>query len=160
MPDWPGGIDSICGMVTGAPFNMARDGGQILGEAAGRLLAELSPDLLRSQLMAAYADGVEAVSGVPPARTIGAREFKDNCLQILREVNETGEVVVVTRHKVPIAQISAPRTRPGSLFGRCVGELRILDDITEPVFRPEEFDMEARPERVLDPEGYDRSNSG
>ena len=121
----------------------------------GPWVPKQSPDLLQAQLVAAYADSVEAVSGVPPARTIGAREFKDNCLQVLREVNETGEVVVVTRHKVPIAQISAPRAGPGSLFGRCAGELRIFEDITEPVFDPEEFDMEARPERVIDPEGYD-----
>ena len=140
---------------------MARDDVQILGEAADRLLAELGPGVLQPQLIATYADDVEAASGVRPARTIGAREFKDNCLQILREVNETGEAVVVTRHKVPIAQINAPPTgAPGSLFARCAGELRILGDITEPVFRSEEFDMEARPERVLDPEGYDRSNSG
>ena len=110
--------------------------------------------------MVAYAGEMEAASGTPPVRTVGAREFKDNCLQILREVNETGEAVVVTRHKVPIARVSAPqRERPGSLFGRCAGELRILGDITEPVFGPGEFDMEARPERVLDPEGYDRSRS-
>lgn len=34
-----GDIDSICGIVTGAPFDMARDGEQIIGEAADRLLA-------------------------------------------------------------------------------------------------------------------------
>ncbi len=116
---------------------------------------------MRPQHVAAYAGGVEAAPRTPPVRTVGAREFKDNCLQILREVKETGETVVVTRHKVPIAQISAPRIKAsGSLFGRCAGELRILGDITEAAFDPEEFDMEARPERVLDPEGYDRSNSG
>ena len=78
MPTRQGDIDSIRGMVTGAPCDMDRDGERIIGEAAG-----------------------------------------------------------------------------ASLFGRCVGELRILSDVTEPVFDPEEFDMEARPERVLDPKGYD-----
>ena len=147
-------------MVTGTPFDMALDGERILGEAIDRLHAELKSAKLRPQFMAAYADSVEAASRTPPVRTVGAREFKDNCLQILREVNETGETVVVTRHKVPIAQISAPRiTAPASLFGRCFGELRILGDITEPVFDPEEFDMEARPERVLNPEGYGRNSS-
>lgn len=96
----------------------------------------------------------------PVARTIGAREFKDNCLQVLREVNETGEAVVVTRHKVPVARISPPESeRPLSLFGRCAGELRILGDITAPAFDTEEFDMEARPERLLDPQNYDRSSA-
>lgn len=34
-----GDIDSICGIVTGRPFDMARDGEQIIGEATDRLLA-------------------------------------------------------------------------------------------------------------------------
>ncbi len=61
----------------------------------------------------------------------------------------------MTRHKVPIARISPPELeRSVPFFGRCAGELKILGDITGPVFDPEEFDLEARPERVLDPEGY------
>ena len=32
-----GDVDSICGMVTGMPFDMARDGERILGEAADAL---------------------------------------------------------------------------------------------------------------------------
>ena len=102
---------------------------------------------------------MDAGSASPPTRTIGAREFKDNCLLILREVNESGEAVVVTRHKVPIARISAPEPeRRVVIFGRCAGELRILGDIVTPAFDPDEFDMEARPDRVLDPEGYDRDH--
>ena len=34
-----GDVDSICGMVTGAPFDMACDGERILGEAADTLIA-------------------------------------------------------------------------------------------------------------------------
>ena len=102
---------------------------------------------------------MDARSAPPPARTIGAREFKDSCLQILREVNESGEAVVVTRHKVPIARITAPEPeRPVGIFGRCAGELRILGDIMAPAFDPDEFDMESRPERVLDPGGYDQDH--
>ena len=82
MPAPQGDLDSIRGIVSGAPFDMARDGKQILGEAAD-----------------------------------------------------------------------------ASLFGRCAGELRILSDITKPVFSPEEFDMEARPERVFDPQGYDERST-
>ncbi|MCY3786850.1 MAG: hypothetical protein OXG47_09025 [bacterium] len=95
-----------------------------------------------------------------PARTIGAKEFRDNCLRILRDVNESGEAVVVTRHRVPIARISAPEPeRAVAIFGRCAGELRVLGGIEAPAFDPDEFDMEARPDRVLDPEGYDQHHS-
>ena len=110
--------------------------------------------------MVAYAGGMGSASEPARVRTVGAREFKDHCLQILREVNETGESVVVMRHKVPIAQVSAPPLMtPESLFGRCAAELKIHGDITGSAFNPEEFDMEDRPERVLDPEGYDLDSS-
>ena len=102
---------------------------------------------------------MDAGSAPTPARTIGAREFKDNCLQILREVSESGEAVVVTRHKVPIARITAPDPEPPvAIFGRCAGEMRILGDIVGPAFDPGDFDMDARLDRVLDPEGYDREH--
>ena len=35
-----GGIDSICGMVDGAAFDMARDGERIVAEATDALLAD------------------------------------------------------------------------------------------------------------------------
>lgn len=35
-----GDIDAICGMVSGAPFDMAHDGKQIIVEAANRQLAD------------------------------------------------------------------------------------------------------------------------
>ena len=113
-----------------------------------------------------YSKSMSAAGPVPSHRTVGAREFKEDCLRVLSEVNETGATVVVTRDEVPIACISAPvQERPISLFGRCAGELEILGDIMAPVFGTEEFgteefdieefgteefDIEARPEPVLD----------
>ena len=38
-PASQGDIDLICGMVTGPPFDMARDGKRIIGEAAESLFA-------------------------------------------------------------------------------------------------------------------------
>ena len=38
LPAPQGDIDSICGMVTGTPFDMATDGERIIGEAAESLL--------------------------------------------------------------------------------------------------------------------------
>ena len=35
-----GDIDSICGIVAGTPFDMARDGKRVLAEAADGLLAD------------------------------------------------------------------------------------------------------------------------
>ena len=110
-------------------------------------LASAPPSASLGTVMATY-HGYMSEESVPPAartigvRTIGAREFRDNCLQVLRDVNETREEVVVTRHKVPIARISPPELEPSvPIFGRCARELKILGEITEPVFDPGEFDM-------------------
>lgn len=40
LPAPQGDIDSICGMVTGTPFDMASDAQRIIGEAADSLLAD------------------------------------------------------------------------------------------------------------------------
>ena len=40
LPAPQGDIDSICGMVTGTPFDMASDGERIIGEAAESLLVD------------------------------------------------------------------------------------------------------------------------
>ncbi len=40
LPAPQGDIDSICGMVTGTPFDMASDGQRIIGEAADSLLTD------------------------------------------------------------------------------------------------------------------------
>ena len=39
-PALQGNIESVCGMVTGTPFDMARDGDQIIAEATDRLLTK------------------------------------------------------------------------------------------------------------------------
>lgn len=60
--DPQGDVDSICGMVTGTPFDMARDGERIVGEAveeqrAGRVQT--------SRVRAAPNDSADAPDGRP-----------------------------------------------------------------------------------------------
>lgn len=52
-------------------------------------------------------------------RTIPAGQFKAQCLAILDEVAETGELVVVTKRGKPVAQIT-PLEPPPSLEGSVV----------------------------------------
>lgn len=40
LPEPQGDIDSVCGMVTGAPFDMTLDGERIVGEATDSLLTK------------------------------------------------------------------------------------------------------------------------
>ena len=66
------------------------------------------------------------------ARTVKASEFKAKCLQLMDEVNETGEVLTITKNGKPVAQLfPAPEHRP-SILGLHKGRGRILGDIDGP----------------------------
>ena len=66
---------------------------------------------------------------LPAARTVPAGEFKTNCLRLMDEVLETGEELVVTKHRRPVVRVSPFRPERSKLVGSCVGQLRILGDI-------------------------------
>ncbi len=83
-----------------------------------------------------------------------AGEFKTNCLRLMDEVQETGSEIVVTKYRRPVVRVSPFRQDQPKLVGSCKGQLRILTDIdAEPAIPLEDWDVIARPERVLDPEG-------
>ena len=83
-----------------------------------------------------------------------AGEFKTNCLRLMDEVQETGAEIVVTKHRRPVVRVSPFRQDPPKLVGSCKGQLRILADIdAEPAIPLEDWDMIARPGRVLDSDG-------
>ena len=89
-------------------------------------------------------------------RTVPAGEFKTHCLRLMDEVSETGEEIVVTKHSKPVVRITPYREeeRP-KLFGSCKGELKIFVDLdTVEAIPLEDWDMIARPERILHPERY------
>lgn len=44
-----------------------------------------------------------------------------------------GELVVITKNGVPVAQLVPVSTRPKTLFGLDAGGIRVLGDIVEPV---------------------------
>ncbi len=93
---------------------------------------------------------IQATSG---ERTVPAGEFKTNCLRLMDEVHETGAEIVVTKHRRPVVRVSPFRQDQPKLVGSCKGQLRILTDIdAEPAVPLEDWDVIARPERVLDPE--------
>ncbi|MDR3692352.1 MAG: type II toxin-antitoxin system prevent-host-death family antitoxin [Fimbriimonas sp.] len=67
--------------------------------------------------------------------TITATEFKAKCLQILDQVNRTGEVVTITKRGQVVAELRAPYeakpVRKGP--GMAKGEMVIVGDIMEPI---------------------------
>ncbi|MEZ5598963.1 MAG: type II toxin-antitoxin system Phd/YefM family antitoxin [Pseudomonadales bacterium] len=62
-----------------------------------------------------------------------ASEFKAKCLQLMDQVASGGELVVITKNGVPVAQLVPVSTRPKTLFGLDAGGIRVLGDIVEPV---------------------------
>jgi len=84
-------------------------------------------------------------------RTIPAGAFRDQCLRLMDEINETGESMVVTKHGKPVVVVS-PVPRPVTGFvGLMAGTTRIFDDLEGPAIPPGEWNMVSAPDRLMDP---------
>lgn len=66
---------------------------------------------------------------------ITATEFKAKCLQLLDQVNETGEVVTITKRGHVVAELRAPYgdKQKYSGPGMAKGRMEIVSDILEPL---------------------------
>ncbi len=65
---------------------------------------------------------------------ISATEFKAKCLQLLDQVNETGEIIQVTKRGKIVAELTRPQPntlRPPAGFAR--ETLKTYGDIMEPL---------------------------
>lgn len=69
-------------------------------------------------------------------RTVKASEFKARCLQLMDEVNASGEPLLVTKRGRPVAEIRPPAGRQRSLYGLHAGQIEILGDIISPLEEP------------------------
>lgn len=67
------------------------------------------------------------------ARAVSASEFKARCLQLMDEVNDSGEEIVITKRGRPVSRLVPYRERPTTLFGLFAGQMKILGDIIEPI---------------------------
>jgi len=59
---------------------------------------------------------ISPIAAEPNGGTIGAGRFKVQCVDLLAEVAATGETIVVTRRRKPVAKIE-PVEEPPSLRG-------------------------------------------
>ena len=66
-------------------------------------------------------------------RTMKASEFKAKCLKLMDEVAETGEEIVITKNRRPVAKLTPLKRRPKTLFGMGCGRMEILGDLDEPL---------------------------
>ena len=90
-------------------------------------------------------------------RTIPAGEFKDRCLALMDEVNETGTEIVITKHGRPVSRLVPARRRAPQMWGRYRDRVRITGDIVAPAVAAEEWDAVAEPAATLAPESPPRS---
>ena len=67
----------------------------------------------------------KAVAG----ETVGAAEFKAQCLKLLDRVREHGVEYVVTKHGRPVARVVPVGAPPTSLRAAFAGRIRITGDI-------------------------------
>ncbi len=74
---------------------------------------------------------------------VTATDFKAKCLALLDEVAKTGELIVITKHGRPVAQVSPASPSPHrypqeSLFGT----VETVGDIVEPAIPAEAWEAE------------------
>lgn len=75
-------------------------------------------------------------------KTVTASEFKATCLELLRNVEETGEPILVTKHGRAVAEVrAAQKKRPRGAFGCMKDRTEILGDIISPAIPAEEWDV-------------------
>ena len=66
-------------------------------------------------------------------RSVGAAEFKANCLRLLDEVAQQRQPIVITKRGKPVAKLVPVETEGIKLFGRMAGTIKICGDIISPI---------------------------
>jgi prevent-host-death family protein len=65
-------------------------------------------------------------------RRIAAGTFKARCLAVIKEVQATGEPIVITKRGKPVVQVAPVGLENGDVFGFMAGEFKIVGDIGSP----------------------------
>jgi prevent-host-death family protein len=69
-------------------------------------------------------------------RTIPASVFRAKCLKLMDEVAATGEELIITKRRKPVARLLPVTEERPSLMGCMKGSIKILGDIVGPVLDP------------------------
>lgn len=90
-------------------------------------------------------------------RTIPAGEFKNRCLALMDEVNETGAEIVITKYGRPVSRLVPAERAAPEMWGRYREHVRITGDVVSPAVLADEWEAVGNPDRVLDPDLPPRS---
>jgi prevent-host-death family protein len=75
-------------------------------------------------------------------KTMAAGEFKAKCLAVMDEVQAKRTTVIITKNGKPVAQMVPiiDKTEPDPIFGFMRGKVKIVGDITKPIYTDEEYE--------------------
>jgi len=62
-----------------------------------------------------------------------ASAFKARCLSVMKDVQATGEPVIVTKRGKPVVKVIPAEPEKGDILGFMAGEFEIVGDIESPV---------------------------
>ena len=75
-------------------------------------------------------------------KQIPAGAFKAQCLTVMKQVQATGEPVVVTKRGVALVKVVPAEAENNDIFGFMVGRVKIVGDIESPI--PVEWEVTKR----------------
>lgn len=61
-------------------------------------------------------------------RVVPAEEFKTQCLQLMDEVDQTGEAILITKQERPVSMLVPATQQAPGIRGRYKGRIRIPDE--------------------------------
>ena len=62
-------------------------------------------------------------------KTMAAGQFKNRCLAVMDEVQQSGEPVLITKHGKPVAKLVPAEKSAEDIFGYMAGKAQIVGDI-------------------------------
>ena len=68
--------------------------------------------------------------------------FKARCLTVMKEVQTTGEPVIVTKRGAPVVKVVPVESEKKDIFGFMTGKVKIVGDIESPI--PVEWEITKR----------------
>lgn len=62
-----------------------------------------------------------------------AGAFKAHCLTVMKDIQATGEPVIVTKRGAPVVKVVPVASEKNNLFGCMAGKVKIVGDIESPI---------------------------
>jgi prevent-host-death family protein len=66
-------------------------------------------------------------------KQMAAGTFKAHCLTVIKQVQATGEPVVVTKRGAPVVRVVPAESEKNDIFGLMAGKVKIVGDIESPI---------------------------